>query len=57
MTESDLVEFRRCPTCFRIEVVETGEVVAPGNDHDQCSVPVDHWVHFRAPADWRPALQ
>jgi hypothetical protein len=51
-----LIQFRRCPECRRTEIVETGEVIAKGNQrHDRCSVGVENWVHFEAPADWRPA--
>jgi len=51
-----LIEFRRCPNCRRTEIVETGEVIALGNQrHDRCGVEVENWVRFKAPADWRPA--
>lgn len=55
MIPPDAIEFRRCPRCSRVEVAETGEALAVGNDHDRCDLPVEHWVHFRAPPDWRPA--
>jgi len=50
-----LIEFRRCPICRRTEIVETGEVVAPGNHAaDRCPIEVEGWVKFKAPHDWRP---
>jgi hypothetical protein len=51
-----LINFRRCPECRRTEIVETGEVIAAGNQrHDRCGVGVENWVYFEASADWRPA--
>ena len=46
-------EFRRCPTCRRVEVGATDEPVFPGIDHDRCGLLIEQWVHFRAPPGWR----
>jgi hypothetical protein len=51
----NLIQFRRCPECRRTEIVETGEVIAAGNQrHDRCNVGVEKWLYFEAPANWRP---
>jgi hypothetical protein len=40
-----LIEFRRCLNCRRTEIVETGEVIALGNQrHDHRGLEVENWV-------------
>jgi hypothetical protein len=49
-------EFGRCPSCRRTEVIQTGQVIAGGNQrHDRCGVEVENRVRFKPPADWCPA--
>jgi hypothetical protein len=45
-------DFRRCPSCGRVERIDTGEVLIPGDP--SCGVKPETFAHFTAPMHWHP---